>query len=604
MNSANAWTQFALYVGALLLVTKPLGLYLVRVLDVDGRTWLDRAVKPFERLTYWACRIEPKREQGWFGYALSLLCLSLVSLLFTYFILRYQDHLPLNPQKLPGLAPHLALNTAASFTTNTNWQSYGGESTMSYFSQMVALAIHNFISAASGIAIAAALVRGIARQSVRTIGNFWADTVRVTYYVLVPICLVFALFLVSQGMIQNFKPYTTAKTLEPYTTQVQKADASGNPVSGADGKPVMVDQVVDTQTIVQGPVASQVAIKMLGTNGGGYTNANAAHPFENPTPLSNFLQMLSIFAIPSALTYYLGRMVRNQAHGWAVWGAMFAMFVAGVLVCWGAESSGNPIHQKLGVAAADGNMEGKEVRFGIFDSSLFATITTDASCGAVNAMHDSFTPMGGLVPLFNIETGEVIFGGVGAGLYGMLVFVVLAVFIAGLMVGRTPEYLGKKIEAYDVKLVMLVLMVLSAAILGFTAWASVTPWGQAALNNAGPHGFSEILYAFSSGVGNNGSAFAGLTAAPANGDPHWDIALATAMLVGRFLMIVPILALAGNLASKKLIPASAGTFRTEGLTFVVLLVGTVVLVGALTFLPALAMGPIVEHYLMGAGTLF
>ena len=605
MNNPNAWLQFAVYVGALLLVTKPLGLYLIQVLDARGRTWLDRVVKPFERLTYWVCGIDPAAEQGWIGYTLSLLAFSLVGMLATYFILRFQDHLPLNPQALPGLAPHLAFNTAASFTTNTNWQSYGGESTMSYFSQMVALAIHNFMSAAAGIAVAAALVRGIARQSAQTIGNFWVDTVRVTYYVLVPICIVFALFLVSQGMIQNFKPYTVAKTYEPFTIQVPKVDAAGKPVMAADGKtPAMVDQSVETQTIVQGPVASQIAIKMLGTNGGGYTNANAAHPFENPTPLSNFIQMLSIFAIPSALTYYLGRMVKNQRHGWSVWGAMFAMFVCGVLVCWKAESSGNPIHQKLGVAATDGNMEGKEVRFGIFNSALFATITTDASCGAVNAMHDSFTPIGGLVPLFNIETGEVIFGGVGAGLYGMLIFVVLAVFIAGLMVGRTPEYLGKKIEAYDVKLVMLVLMVLSATILGFTAWASVTDWGQAGLNNAGPHGFSEILYAFSSNVGNNGSAFAGLTAAPADGNPHWDTTLGIAALVGRFLMIVPILALAGNLAGKKLIPSSAGTFKTEGATFIVLLIGTVVLVGALTFLPALAVGPIVEHYLMGAGTLF
>jgi K+-transporting ATPase ATPase A chain len=351
-------------------------------------------------------------------------------------------------------------------------------------------------------------------------------------------------------------------------------------------------------------MASQVAIKMLGTNGGGYVNANAAHPFENPTPLSNFFQMLSIFSIGSALTYYLGRMVKNQRHGWAVWGAMFVLFLAGVLVAWWAEAKGDPIHQQLGLAAADGNMEGKEVRFGIFNSALFATVTTDASCGAVNAMHDSFTPLGGLVPLFNMETGEVIFGGVGAGLYGMLIFVVLAVFIAGLMVGRTPEYLGKKIEAYDVKLVMLVLMVLATTILGFTAWAAVTPWGQAGLNNSGPHGFSEILYAYSSCVGNNGSAFGGLTGNPANGDPHYNITLGLAMLFGRFLMIVPILALAGNLASKKLIPASAGTFQVEGFTFVALLIGTVLLVGALTFLPALAMGPIVEHFLMGAGTLF
>ncbi len=605
MNSPNAWLQFALYLGALLLITKPLGLYLVQVLDVHGRTFLDPIVRPVERLTYRVCGIDPAKEQSWIGYTLALLMFSAVGLLFTYFILRFQDHLPLNPQNFPGLSPSLAFNTAASFTTNTNWQSYTGESTMSYFSQMVALTIHNFTSAACGIAIAAALVRGIARQTAQTIGNFWTDTVRVTYYLLVPVCLVFALFLVSQGIIQNFKPYTVAKTLEPYTTQVTKTDDKGQPVLAADGKtPVMVDQKVDTQTIVQGPVASQIAIKMLGTNGGGYVNANAAHPFENPTPLSNFLQILSIFAIPSALTYYLGRMVKNQRHGWAVWGAMFAMFVAGALVCWKAEVSGNPIHQKLGVAAADGNMEGKEVRFGIFNSALFATITTDASCGAVNAMHDSFTPIGGLVPLFNMETGEVIFGGVGAGLYGMLIFVVLAVFIAGLMVGRTPEYLGKKIEAYDVKLVMLVLMVLAATILGGTAWAAVSTWGQAGLNNAGPHGFSEILYAYSSAVGNNGSAFAGLTATPADGDWHYNTTLGFAMLIGRFLMIVPILALAGNLASKKLVPASAGTFRTEGVTFVVLLIGTVLLVGALTFLPALAIGPIVEHYLMHAGTLF
>jgi len=605
MNNPNAWLQFALYVGALLLITKPLGLYLVQVLDTGGKTWLDRLVKPFERLTYRVCGIDPAKEQGWLGYTVSLLVFSAVGMLFTYFILRYQDRLPLNPQNLPGLSPHLAFNTAASFTTNTNWQSYSGESTMSYLSQMVALAIHNFTSAAVGIAIAAALVRGISRQTARTIGNFWADTVRVTYYLLLPICVVFSLVLVSQGMIQNFKPYTAAKTFEPYTTQIAKTDDKGQPVLAADGKtPVMIDQIVDTQTIVQGPMASQIAIKMLGTNGGGYTNGNAAHPFENPTPLSNFLQMLSIFAIPSALTYYLGRVVKNQRHGWAVWGAMATMFVIGVLVCWKAEAAGNAVHQALGVAATDGNMEGKEVRFGIFNSALFATITTDASCGAVNAMHDSFTPLGGLVPLFNMETGEVIFGGVGAGLYGMLIFVVLAVFIAGLMVGRTPEYLGKKIEAYDVKLVMMVLMVLSATILTFTAWGAVSTWGQAGLNNNGPHGFSEILYAFSSAVGNNGSAFAGLTANPASGDPHWNITLGIAMLIGRFLMLVPILALAGNLAGKKLIPASAGTFRTEGTTFVFLLIGTVVLVGALTFLPALAMGPVVEHYLMGAGTLF
>ena len=605
MNDSHAWFQFALYAVALLLITKPLGLYLEQVLDRDGRTPLDRIVKPLERLTYRVCGIDGSREQGWLGYTFALLTFSLVGLLLTYFILRFQDHLPLNPQGLPGLSPHLAFNTAVSFATNTNWQSYGGESTMSYFSQMVGLTIHNFTSAAAGIAIAAALVRGIARASATTVGNLWTDLVRVTYYLLVPVSLVFALVLVSQGMIQNFKPSIVAKTMESYTIQVAKIDAGGHPELAADGKsPVMVDQPVATQTLIQGPMASQVAIKMLGTNGGGYVNANASHPFENPTPLSNFLQMLSIFAIPSALTYWLGRMVKNQRHGWAVWSAMAVLFVAGALVTWWAEAAGNPIHQTLGLDAADGNVEGKETRFGVFNSALFATITTAASCGAVNAMHDSFTPLGGLVLLFNMQTGEVIFGGVGAGLYGMLTFVVLAVFIAGLMVGRTPEYLGKKIHAYDVKLVMLILVVLSATLLGGTAWASVSTWGQAGLNNAGPHGFSEMLYAYSSAVGNNGSAFAGLTANPADGDPHWNITLGLAMLIGRFLAIVPILALAGSFAGKKVLPASAGTFKVEGFTFTVLLIGTIVLVGALTFLPALAMGPVVEHFLMGSGTLF
>jgi K+-transporting ATPase ATPase A chain len=605
MNHSNAWLQFALYVGALLLLTKPLGLHLVQVLDARGRTFLDPIVKPFERLTYRLCGVDPGREQSWRGYASALLAFSLVGLLFTYFILRFQHLLPLNPQNLPGVEPDLAFNTAVSFTTNTNWQSYAGESTMSIFAQMVGLTFHNFVSAAAGIAIAAALVRGIARHTAQTIGNFWTDLVRVTYYLLAPICAGFALVLVSQGMIQNFKPYDTAKTLEPYTTQVAKTDDKGQPVFAADGRtPVMEDEIVDTQTIVQGPMASQVAIKMLGTNGGGYTNANAAQPFENPTPLSNFLQMLSIFAIPSALTYYLGRMVKNQRHGWAVWSAMFVLFAVGAMTAWKFEAAGNPIHHQLGVAATDGNMEGKEVRFGIFNSAMFATITTAASCGAVNAMHDSFTPIGGLVPLFNMQTGEVIFGGVGAGLYGMLVFVVLAVFIAGLMVGRTPEYLGKKIEAGDVKLVMIVLMALAAAVLGFTAWGAISDWGHAGLNNAGPHGFAEILYAYSSAVGNNGSAFAGLTANPSNGDMHYNVTLGLGMLIGRFLMIVPILALAGNLAVKKLIPASAGTLKTEGFTFVVLLIGTVVLVGALTHLPALAIGPVVEHTLMGAGKRF
>jgi K+-transporting ATPase ATPase A chain len=411
---------------------------------------------------------------------------------------------------------------------------------------------------------------------------------------------VFAIFLVSQGMIQNFKPYTKAKLVEPYKISVEQKNDKGETVLGADGKAVMEDQTVDEQLIVQGPMASQVAIKMLGTNGGGYVNANAAHPFENPTPLSNFIQMLSIFAIGSGLTYYLGRMTKNQGHGWAVWSAMTALFLAGVIFCWWAEAKGNPIHQQLGLAAADGNMEGKEVRFGVFNSALFATVTTDASCGAVNSMHDSFTALGGFVPLFNIQLGEIIFGGVGAGLYGMLVFVVLAVFIAGLMVGRTPEYLGKKIGAFDVKMAMLSLLVLCISILGFSAWAAGSDWGKAGLNNQGPHGLSEMLYAFSSATGNNGSAFAGLTA----NTPWYNTTLGLAMLIGRFLMIIPIMAMAGSLAQKKISPPSAGTFPVSGGTFVVLLLGTILLVGALNFLPVLALGPIVEHFLMLQGKLF
>ena len=598
------WLQFALFIGLLALITKPLGIYLTQVLDVKGKTWLDPVVGPLERLTYSLMGLDRDKEQGWKQYTLAMLLFSLVGIVFTYLILRYQHLLPLNPQHLPGLSNHLAFSTAVSFTTNTNWQSYGGESTMSYFSQMVGLTIHNFTSAAVGISIAAALVRGIARASATTLGNFWVDLVRTTYYLLLPLCFVFALFLVSQGIVQNFKSYDTAKLVEPQTVQVAKMDASNQPVVDAAGKPVMEDKIVSEQTIVQGPMASQIAIKMLGTNGGGYVNANAAHPFENPTPLSNFVQMLSIFSIGSALTYYLGRMVKNQGHGWAVWAAMMLLFICGVLVCAHFEAAGNPIHQALGVSATDGNMEGKEVRFGIFNSSLFATITTAASCGAVNSMHDSFTAIGGLVPLFMIELGEVVIGGVGAGLYGMLVFVVLAVFIAGLMVGRTPEYQGKKIQAYDVKMAMLSLLVLCMSILGFTAWACVSDWGLAGLNNAGPHGFSEILYAYSSATGNNGSAFAGLTANPANGDPHYNVTLGFAMLIGRFLMIIPIMALAGSLVQKKVSPPSAGTFPVSGATFTILLIGTVVLIGALNFLPALALGPLVEHFLTAGGKLF
>ncbi|HWE93065.1 MAG TPA: potassium-transporting ATPase subunit KdpA [Tepidisphaeraceae bacterium] len=591
MNTLG-WVQLVLYVAALLAITKPMGLYLVRVLDARGKTFLDPVLKPVERLLYKLFGVDPLKEQGWKQYALATLTFSAVTAAFTYALLRLQGWLPWHQNvdalsnKTP-LTPHLAFNTAVSFTTNTNWQSYTGENTMSYFSQMVALASHNFWSAAVGIAIAAALVRGIARDKSKTIGNFWADLVRVHLYLLIPLCILYALFLVSQGMIQNFKPYSTVTTLEQTT-----------------GMPV-------TQVIPQGPMASQIAIKMLGTNGGGFTNANAAHPFENPTPLSNFVQMLSIFAIPSGLTYYLGRLVKNQKHGWAVWAAMFALFLAGCLTCWAAESAGNPRMHQLGISPASGNMEGKEVRFGIFNSALFATITTDASCGAVNAMHDSFTPLGGLVPLFNIHLGEVVFGGVGAGLYGMLVFVVIAIFIAGLMVGRTPEYLGKKIEAFDVKVASLSILVLTVSILGFTAWASVAPWGgdpshtnpsgPPQLNNGGPHGFSEMHYAFTSGAGNNGSAFAGLNA----NEPHWNTTLGIDMLLGRFFMIVPILALAGSLAAKKKTPQSAGSFPVAGPTFAALLVGTVVIVGALTFVPALALGPIVEHFLMhGSGPLF
>jgi len=597
---ASGWLQFALYFAALVLITKPMGLYLLQVLDANGRTWLDPVLRPLERLTFRLMGVDRNKEHDWKQYTLAMLLFSLVGCLFTYAILRLQNLLPLNPQGLGAVSADLAFNTAVSFTTNTNWQSYVGETTMSYFSQMVGLAFHNFVSAATGIAIAAALVRAIARHSGQTIGNFWVDLVRVTYYLLLPICLVFAVFLVSQGMIQNFNGYTKATLAEPMKIQVEKKNDQGETIKGSDDKPVMEEQTVTEQNIVQGPMASQVPIKMLGTNGGGYTNANAAQPFENPTPLSNFMQMLAIFAIGSGFTYYLGRMVKNQKHGWTVWAVMLALFIAGVLVAWQSEAAGNPIHHSLGVAAADGNMEGKEVRFGIFNSALFATVTTDASCGAVNSMHDSFTPLGGFVPLFNMQLGEIVIGGVGAGLYGMLVFVVLAVFIAGLMVGRTPEYLGKKIESYDVKMSMLALLILAVDILGFSAWAIVSKWGTGAMNNSGPHGFSEILYAYTSGTANNGSAFAGISA----NTPWLNTTIGFAMLIGRFLMIVPILALAGSLVRKKVTPASAGTFPVHGGTFFVLLTGTVLLVGALNFVPALTLGPVVEHFLNLQGKLF
>ncbi len=561
------WIELVLYVALLLALTKPMGLWLFKVLDPQGKTFLDPVFRPVEKGFYRLMGVDPQSEQDWKRYAFSLLAFSLVGGLLTYALLRLQHRLPLNPQAMGAVPDHLAFNTAISFTTNTNWQSYGGESTMSYLSQMLALAIHNFTSAAAGIAVAAALVRGIARSCSKTVGNFWVDLVRLHLYLLLPLALVFSIFLVSQGVIQNFKPYTSARTL---------------------------DNGAVIQSIVQGPMASQVAIKMLGTNGGGYTNANAAHPFENPTPLSNFFQMLSIFLIPSGLTYYLGKAVKHQRHGWAVWGAMTVLFLGGVLVCWGAEVHGNPRLHAAGVASVPGNMEGKEVRFGVFESALFATITTDASCGAVNSMHDSFTPLGGLVPMLDIQLGEVVFGGVGAGLYGMLIFVILTVFLAGLMVGRTPEYLGKKIESYDIKVCVIAVMVLIFDILCFTAWAVSSKWGLAGLNNAGPHGFSEILYAFSSTTGNNGSAFAGLTA----NTPWYNTTLAISMIVGRFFFIVPVLALAGSMAKKKLMPESAGSFPVSDPMFVVLLVGTILIVGALSFFPALSLGPIVEHFMM------
>jgi potassium-transporting ATPase potassium-binding subunit len=580
------WIQLGIFLGILLLLAKPMGVHLYRVLDAEGKTFLDPALKPVERFLYRLLRIDAKAEQDWKRYTVSLLAFSLVGVLFTYAVMRLQRLLPLNPQRLGPVGPPLAFNTAVSFSTNTNWQFYGGESTMSYFSQMVGLAYHNFVSAAVGIAVAAALVRGLARHGAKTIGNFWVDLVRLHLYLLLPMCLVYAVFLVSQGTIQNFKPYETARLVEPMTVEVPKTDA--------EGEPVTEKQIVRTQTIVQGPMASQVAIKMLGTNGGGYTNANASHPYENPTPLSDFLQIFSIFLIPSGLTYYLGRMMKNQRHGWAVWSAMAVLFLAGVLLCWRAESAGSPRLHALGVNPAFGNMEGKEVRFGIFDSALFATVTTDASCGAVNSMHDSFTPLGGLVPLINIELGEVVFGGVGAGLYGMLVFVVLTVFLAGLMVGRTPEYLGKKIEAYDVKVSALAVLLLIFDVMGFTAWAAFSKWGLAGLHNAGPHGFSEILYAFSSAAGNNGSAFAGLS-----GDGAWYMTtMGLAMLIGRYFFIAPILALAGNMAGKKIVPEGGGSFPVSGATFVILLVATILIVSVLSFFPALSLGPIVEHFLM------
>ena len=580
--AANGWLQLVLILGGLAAVTKPLGIYLVRVLDPEheGPTFLDRILGPVERLIYRVIGVDPRREQHWARYTLSMVLFTAVPCLATYVLLRAQALLPLNPQGMTAVRPDLAFNTAVSFSTNTNWQSYSGETTMSYFSQMVALVSHNFISAAVGIATAAALVRGIARSSGKTVGNFWRDVVRQTLYLFLPASLLYAVFLMWQGIPMNFLPNTAARV-------VDQAGAA---------TPIV-------QNIAQGPIASQIAIKMLGTNGGGYMNANAAHPFENPTTLSNFVQIVLFIAIASALTYYLGRMVKNQKHGWAVWATMFGMLVAGVVVCWWAEAHGNPRLAALGVDPSMGNMEGKEVRFGVANSSIFATLTTATGCGAVNAMHDSFTPIGGLVTLGNILLGEVVFGGVGSGLYGMLVFVFVAIFIAGLMVGRTPEYLGKKIEARDVKLAALSMLVTSVFVIGGTAWASVSNWGAAGLNNNGPHGFSEILYAFGSGTGNNGSAFAGLTMTPTNGNVMWNLTQGLSMLFGRLLPAIPVMALAGALVAKKATPPDAGSFPVTGGTFIVLLAGTVLIVGALTFFPALAVGPIVEHFLMVGSTM-
>ena len=570
--TASGWLQIGLFAFAVLAVTKPLGRYLVAV--YEGRVrWLG----PLERGLYRLAGVDPEEDQHWTRYAGAMLLFSAASMVLTYVALRLQHVLPLNPQALPAVPDRQAFETAASFTTNTNWQSYSGESMMSYFSQMSQLAFHNFISAAVGMALAVALVRGIARRSAGRLGNFWADLVRGILYVLLPLSLLVALIMVQQGSIQNFRPYLEVTTLE-----------------GAK------------QTIAMGPVASQEAIKQLGTNGGGFFNANAAHPFENPTPWSNFWSMFTIFAIPSALTWLLGRMTGRQRHGWAVWSAMAVLFLVGVTTAYWAEARGNPIHAERGLdltTTADnpgGNMEGKEVRFGIANSALYATVTTDASCGAVNSMHDSFTPLGGLVPLVNIQLGEVIFGGVGAGLYGMLMMVVLTVFIAGLMVGRTPEYLGKRIQAREVQMAMLYVLIFPAVILVLSALSSVMPAGLKGLNNAGPHGLSEILYAFSSTTGNNGSAFAGLTGSTY----YYNTLLGFATLIGRFAMIVPMVALAGFLSERRIAPETAGTFPVTTPLFVVLLIGVILIVGALTFFPALSLGPIVEHFLMQAGSLF
>ena len=562
------WLQIALFCLVVVALVKPLGFYMTRVFTGE-RTPLTPILNPVERGLYRLAGIDENHEQHWLAYAAAMLAFQIVGFVILYAVLRLQGVLPFNPAGMANVAPDLAFNTAVSFLTNTNWQNYGGESTMSYLSQMLALTTQNFLSAATGVALAVALIRGFARASFRTIGSFWVDVTRCTLYVLLPICVVYALFLVWEGIPQTLGPYVEASTLE-------------------GGK----------QTIALGPVASQIAIKMLGTNGGGFFNANAAHPFENPTALSNFGQMVSIFAIGAALTNVFGRMVGDERQGWAILAAMGILFLAGVAVAYWAEASGNPLLHALGLQG--GNMEGKEVRFGTVASALFAVVTTAASCGAVNAMHDSFTALGGMIPLINMELGEIIIGGVGAGLYGMLVFVIVAIFVAGLMVGRTPEYLGKKIEAKEVKMAMLAILCLPLMMLGFSAAATVLPSAVASIANPGPHGFSEILYAYTSAAANNGSAFGGLS-----GNTLWyNVTLAVAMLVGRFFMIVPAMAIAGSLAAKKTVPVSAGTLPTHGGLFVGLLVGVILIVGGLTFFPALALGPVVEHFSMIGGQSF
>ena len=609
----NGWLQILAFIAIIIAITKPIGVFMTHVFNGE-RTFLHPVLRPVERVIYRLTGVNEKREMRWTEYAGAMLLYSVVSLLLLYLIQRIQYYLPFNPQRLPGVDSSAsatggfvasAFNTAASFTTNTNWQSYVPEVTMSYFTQMVGLAYHNFGSAATGIALAIAFIRGIARREMDTIGNFWVDFVRCNLYVLLPVCILGALLLVSQGVVQNFRAYDTAQLLEPQTVEVDKKDADGNVLTNPDGTNQKEKQTISTQTIAQGPVASQEFIKELGTNGGGFFNVNSAHPFENPTPFTNFIEILAIFSLGAGLTYTLGRMTGSPKHGWAVLAAMVLLFLGGVITAYWAETRGNPLlagtDQTVSATQSGGNMEGKEVRFGIANSALFATITTDASCGAVNAMHDSFTPIGGLVPLVNIMLGEIIFGGVGSGLYGMLIFCILSVFIAGLMVGRTPEYLGKKIESYDVKMSMLYVLIFPLVILVFTAIAVLAPsFGTSQLNNAGPHGLSEILYAYTSGTGNNGSAFAGISA-----NTYWyNSSIGAAMLVGRFLMIVPMLAVAGSLARKKLVPPSLGTFPVTTPLFTVLLVSVILIVGALTFFPALSLGPIVEHLLMYAGKTF